>query len=422
MFKNILNTFFTKIFTALLSLIIVVINSKVLGANGVGEISLIVLSIAVYWLIHEFFSGAFVYFVPRNNNFQLLMIAYSGVFITLLPFSVLYYIVPLAPLKYFFYVLALSVIFAFSNVHQLILLGHEDIKNRNLINVFQTVILFLLLIYFFYIVKKITVYSYIYSLFTAYLSGLILGLIKTKKYIRAYSFLGISVLFIKVVRLGAYNALSNLIQKINYRLTYYFIDYLLGTAALGRFSVAVKLSESTWLSGQSIASVQYARISNVKDDKKAVELTIVLFKVIFLISLMSIAFFVVLPDSFYRLIFGVEFFGINKIILALAPGIVALSCNMILSHYFSGMGLYKINTIASAVGLVFILVFTIILIPAYHLLGAAAAMSLSYIASLIYSLILFIRYGKISFSHLLIKPDDFMLLKQFVGKILKNHK
>ncbi len=422
MFKNILNTFFTKIFTALLSLVIVVINSKTLGASGVGEISLIVLSIAVYLLIHEFFSGAFVYFVPRNNNFQLLLIAYLGVFISLLPFSILYYVVPLAPLKYFFYVTGLSVIFAFSNVNQLILLGHEDIKNRNLVNLFQALTVFLLLIYFFYVVKKLTVYSYIYSLFAAYLLGLIISFIKIKKYISAYSFSGFSSLFFKLIRLGAYNALSNLIQKMNYRLSYYFIEYLLGTTALGKFSVAVKLSESTWLVGQSVASVQYARISNVKDNKKAAELTVVLFKIIFLISLISITFLVVLPGSFYQLVFGQEFSGINKIIWVLAPGIIALSCNMILSHYFSGMGLYRINTIASAFGLIFTLIFTIILIPRYHLFGAAVAMSLSYIASLIYLLIQFIRYAKISFSDLLIKSNDFMLFKQFIRKILKNHK
>lgn len=420
MFKNILNTFFTKIFTALLSLVIVVINSKALGASGVGEISLIVLSIAVYLLIHEFFSGAFVYFVPRNNNFQLLIIAYFGVFISMLPFYLLYYIVPLAPLKYFFYVLVLSVIFAFSNVHQLILLAHEDIKNRNLIHAFQTVVLFLLLIYFFYVVKKITVYSYIYSLFAAYLLGLIIAFVKSKKYITNYSLSGISVLFVQVIRLGAYNAISNLIQKINYRLTYYFIDYFLGTASLGRFAVAVKVGESTWLAGQSIASVQYARIANVDDKKKAIELTIVLFKIIFFISLISIAFFAILPEHFYQTVFGNEFFGVNRVILVLVPGIVALSCNMILSHYFSGMGLYKINTIASAIGLVFILIFAFILIPKYYLIGAAASMSISYIASLIYSIMRFIRLNKILFSDLLIKPKDIMVLKQFIQKGLKN--
>ncbi|MCF6241143.1 MAG: polysaccharide biosynthesis C-terminal domain-containing protein [Bacteroidales bacterium] len=421
MFKNILNTFFTKIFTAILSLVIVVINSKVLGASGVGIISLIILSVAIYLLIHEFFSGAFVYFVPRNNNFQLLLIAYLGVFITILPFSILYYIVPLAPLKYFFYVMALSVIFAFSNINQLILLGHEDIKNRNLINLFQSVTVFLLLLYFFFVEKKITVYSYIYSLFAASLFGMIMGLIKTKKYIIIYSFSGISILFFKVIRLGAYNALSNLIQKINYRLSYYFIEHLLGTAALGKFSVAVKLSESTWLAGQSIASVQYARISNVKDDKKAVELTLVLFKITFLISLVSIAFFAVLPDSFYRLVFGVEFSGVNEIIWVLAPGIVALSSNMILSHYFSGMGLYKINTYASAIGLIFIVFFALVLIPAFHLLGAGIAMSFSYIASMAYSVFRFIKYSESSFSDLLIKPNDFIVFKYFLKqKLLRN--
>jgi len=421
MFKNILNTFFTKIFIAAISFIIIVINSKALGTSGVGEISLIILSVSIYLLINEFFSGAFVYFVPRSNTYLLLIIAYAGLFVSLVPFILLYLIVPLAPVKYFYQLIGLSLIFGFSNVNQLILLGKEDIKGKNLILFVQTFIVFLSLIYFFYVVKKVSVYSYIYSLYFGYFTALILGWFKIKKYIIRNELSGISILFKKVLFLGAYNAVSNLIQKANYRLSYYLIEYFLGLGALGRFSVGVQVSESTWLVGQSVATVQYARISNTDDKERAVKLTIQLLKAVLTISFFIILFFAILPENFYQWIFGKEFTQVNFVIRALAPGIIALSGNMIFSHYFSGTGQYRINTIASIVGLIFIVVSGIILIPYYKLIGAGIAMSFSYISSTFYLLYMFIRQNKMSFNDFLIKKNDLAELKQLMKQTLSKN-
>ncbi len=414
MFKNILNTFFTKIFTALLSLIIVVINSKQLGADGVGTISLIILSISVFLLIHEFFSGAFVFFVPKSNNFQLMIIAYAGIVISLIPFAALYLLIPLAPPEYFYLVSGLSFMLSLSNVNQLILLGNEDIKDRNVILFIQTLTLFFALIYFFYVVKKVNVYSYIYSLYIGYGLSLISGWIKIKKYIRFSNLQNIVFLFKNVFRLGTYNALSNLIQKANYRLSYYLIEYFLGISALGRFSVAVQVSESTWLAGQSVASVQYARISNLDNKEKAASLSLQLLKLIALVTIVLIIFWAVLPENFYLMIFGNDFTGINLIISVLAPGIIAVACNMIFSHYFSGTGQYSINTIASTVGLAFIVFFGFLLIPRYGLAGAGLAMSGSYIASFIYSLTKFLKQTKISFKELFITQKDIVDFIRFL--------
>jgi len=414
MFKNILNTFFTKIITAIFSLFIIIINSKSLGAGGVGEISLIILAVSVYLLINEFFSGAYVYFVPRTDNFQLLLIAYTGAIISLLPFYLLYLWIPLAPVKYVCYVLGLSFILALSSVNQLILLGREDIRGRNLVMFVQIFIVLISLLYFFYVVKKTEVLSYIYSLYFGYSASFIVSVFKIKKYINPGTLKFSKKLFLKTIQLGAYNAFSNLIQKMNYRLSYYFIEYFLGIKALGRFSVGVQISESTWLIGQSISSVQYARISNLDNNKKAVELTLILMKIIFVLSSLMILFFTFLPEHFYLFVFGNDFSGINFIIAFLAPGIVALSCNMILSHYFSGTGQYKINTFASLTGLFFTVVFGLILIPKYQLAGAGITMSVAYIASSIYLAVVFFLKNKISFQKIFISKNELLFAVQFI--------
>jgi O-antigen/teichoic acid export membrane protein len=88
---------------------------------------------------------------------------------------------------------------------------------------------------------------------------------------------------------------------------------------------------------------------------------------------------ILLPSSFYEFIFGAGFGGIRLVIQALAPGVLFLNLNIIISHYFSGIGKYQLNSIASFAGLVIAIPLFSWMIPAYGLWGAGLASSISYI-------------------------------------------
>jgi O-antigen/teichoic acid export membrane protein len=59
---------------------------------------------------------------------------------------------------------------------------------------------------------------------------------------------------------------------------------------------------------------------------------------------------VFIPASFFVWMFGKEFQEVNKIIRLMAPGIFIFNYALILGHYFSGLGKYYVNAIASFVG------------------------------------------------------------------------
>ena len=98
-----------------------------------------------------------------------------------------------------------------------------------------------------------------------------------------------------------------------------------------------------------------------------------------------------------------------------AAGILTFSVSINLSPYFSGLGKPIHNTISAAIGLVFTLVLSLILIPQMKLPGAALAAAISYIASTFYQFIVFVKMTKL-------KPADFLLRKNDVLGFVKEVK
>ena len=96
-----------------------------------------------------------------------------------------------------------------------------------------------------------------------------------------------------------------------------------------------------------------------------------------------------LPANIYVYIFGPEFGHINRVILCLAIGILAFSVSGMLSHYFSGIGKFHINTQASAIGFIITVAAGFGLIPKYGMAGAGITATLSYLGSTVFQLIVF---------------------------------
>jgi O-antigen/teichoic acid export membrane protein len=83
-------------------------------------------------------------------------------------------------------------------------------------------------------------------------------------------------------------------------------------------------------------------------------------------------------------------------LMLLIPAIVIFSGNIVVSHFFSGIGKVYYNTIVGAIGLVFTVITCLLLIPQFGLRGAAMAANLSYMAMFIAVMFCFIRCSKTS--------------------------
>ncbi len=423
MFKLIVNTIGAKFFTVIANLLIVVVASRNLGAASMGDISLIILSVAIFLQINNIVGGpALVYLLPRYQTGTILLLSYIWLIVTTLIGATVIYFLKIVPLVYFRHVIILSVIYSLLTIHLMILLSKEKIKTYNYIWAGNSLILLLTLIMFIYFFAEKNIYAYIQGLYVAYGISFLIATGFLFIYIKKIRFEKIPVVLHDLFKFGSIMQLANILQLLNYRMNYYLIERFWNKATLGIYTVGNQISEGVWLISQSTGTVLYPKISNQKDEKSSVELTLFFIKMIAIVTIVIITVLLILPSQFYTYIFGDEFREIKIVILSLSFGIFFLSLSKILSTFFSGIGKPQVNTISSAIGLVTVTAFGFWLIPRWAFVGAGITASITYFLSFVFQLIIFVRKSKLKVCDFIISKKDFERVKFELKIFLKNGK
>jgi len=423
MVKKILGTISTRVLVALLTLAMVLINAHVLGAEKVGTISLIIFSITLLQLVSNFVGGGvMVYLLPRTKLVTLMIPSAVWAVITSVLGSFLLDLMKLIPAGYTLHVMFLSILLSLATVNFMVLMGQERIREYNIITLLQVVLLFGVLMFLLFVVRKQDVMAYVFGMYTSYGFAFLVSLFLVFPALKRTTIKGSGKVIRDLFRLGSVMQLGNVFQFFNYRLSYYFIEIFLTRAAVGVYSVGVQLSESIWLIAKSIHMVQYTRIANEKNESYASRLTLNLVKISFLLTIISLILVMVLLYLFFSLVFKPEFSQVPSIMFMLAAGILTFSVSINLSPYFSGMGKPVHNTISAAIGLIFTLTLCIFLIPRMGLSGAALAATCSYIAATVYQFIVFLKMTKLKPSDFLLRKKDIRLVVDEVQKFLSQSK
>jgi len=417
MFKKILGTIGTRLIGAALTLIIWIMVARFLGAVNLGTISLIILAVTIIQLFTGFFGGSSIIFMtPRVGIYKLFFPAYLwSIVITftssglLLFLSVISKRMEIIPTGYFWEVLVLGILMSLVSVNSMLLLGQEKIKAFNILSLIQVGMLFILLLGSLFVFNSRSVMTYYWSILFSFLITFIASFVKLFPSFKKVPLTGMKKLMGEVLRYGTYVQFANIFQQLNYRLSYYIIDFFLGRGVLGVFTIGVQLSEGLWLVPRSIGMVQLTRISNEMNHRYATSLSLTMMKISWIITLFILMLLLLFPTSLFQFIFGKEFSDIKIVIASLGTGIVTLSVSIILSQFFSGINKPFHNTISSAIGLVFTLGFGFILIPKWGLVGAGITSSISYTIATIYQFIVFVRMTKLSFRDFLLKKSEIIL-------------
>lgn len=383
---NIIRTFFSRSGTAAINLVVVIMSARLLGDEGMGMISLLILTVTINALFVGLWGGAgLVYLTPRHPVKNLLLIGYLWSVIASLMVVWVFQHFKLFPAVFGGQVYLLTIVNSFAGINMYVLLGKEKIKSHNIITFFQSLLLLLAILFQFYVVGFVEVRAYLWALYVSF----------------GFVWIGSSVVLLNAKPTNVKKSIKDTlkhtfsyslmlqtgsaVQLLNYRFSYYVIDFFLGTAMLGRFSVAVQVAEGIWILGKSFGLVLYSRVSNQSNIKEAINTSVPLIKIAVLFTFVSTVVIVLLPSSVFTFLFGSDFSHIHHILLLLGPGIVFVSATMLFSAFFSGVGMIKINTVGSIIGLVSTLLMSVWMIYFYGLMGAAIATSFSYLSSLIYA-------------------------------------
>ncbi|GAQ94531.1 hypothetical protein TAGGR_1715 [Thermodesulfovibrio aggregans] len=420
MIKSIFSTFTTRVFSLIISFATLILTTNYLGAEGRGYISLLTASAGLINLFSGFIGGAaLVYLIPRNKsrNFviQSAILSYFWAFFVSIVITAFLFLTHSVDKSIIFHVFLIGFLLSILSIHTVILLAFEKIIFQNLVNLLQLLVNFILFAILLLVFHKVELNSFIVSLYSGYIASLLMSIIPIIKNLPSkVENLSLKSSLKEILKYGFFAQLSNVIQYLNYRFSFFVLNYFSGVSAVGIYSVGVVISEAIWTICGSISLVQYSKIANSNDISYSQRITLMLAKLSFLATFIAVCLLILIPESLFSIILGKDFSSVKQIIILLSPGITIFGYSVIISHYFAGIGKYVINTKASFIGLIVTLIFNLTLVPLYGYSGAAISASLSYIATAFFLIYSFIRDTGIPPTKLLPSVDD---LKFAVNKL-----
>lgn len=424
MFKNLLGTIGARYLVAILNLVLIVVNGKVLGLEGVGLIGILISSVNIVVIFCGILSGnTLVYFMNRYSIRTLFPIAYGwSILIALLVCGLMWFL-QLIPEGYFTTILLLTLLNSFVTANARFLLGKDRIKAFNLVYILQGVSLFLILLFLYFGVDRPNVGSYILATYVSNLLALLLSFVWIKGYLKEKEEKRIvrRSIIREMFGYGLWASLDNLAENLTTRLNYFLLQSFGGLGSVGLLDSGTKISESVWHISRSVSLLEYNSVARTNQMNEQKRITLQLFKFTFFALLLVMGIIACIPEWVYtEILLKPEFVGIRKIILCLSIGIVAFGCNNVLSHFFIGSGRIRLSAYCSLIGIVILAVVSLLLTPMYGAWGAAISCSIAFSGMLLFSLLTFLRITQSYFSEFMVSIEDCRFIYSKIRSIIFN--
>ncbi len=416
-------TFAVRALSAIINLLLAVVVSHALGAEGKGVQGLLLATITLILIISNIISGAtLVYLAPRYQLSPLFILATVwSLFVSVLSYFIIVFL-NLVPSDLIFHIAAISFIASLFSFTSSVFLGKEKIQLVNLLSFLQVSLILFIVFVAFNLFQFYSVYSYIIALYVSWGLTFLIGIYFLYPWFEKIEIKSFFDPLREMFKIGITNQLAHIFQLLSFRIAFYFIEKYHGMSDLGVYSNTVSVVESIWMISASISIVLYSRISNSTNRSESAELTARFARSGFLLSACAALVIIVLPPSFYIRLFGKEFYEISSIMPYIAPGVAFFTYALIVGHYFSGTGRYFVNAIASACGFVISLLFAIILIPQMGIAGAAMAATISYTITSLVVIIWFLRENNKGITELIPWAGDLLdLTNQLKTEIIKKN-
>lgn len=409
--KTFFHTFLSRALVLVLNFGIIIFATNVWGSQGKGSISMLIADLSIIGFFSNIFVGSVTYLTSRYKTPDILGIAYIWSIIVgfSIPLLVHFAIRPVYDIAY---LVILSVLFSLLTANINYFIGRQDIAKFNLYTILQQGVHLIFLLGAVYLLGFSSLDAYFFTLIACY------GLLFLVSTFQLYSTSKITQFSVSgsVIRsmfsYGWKTQLSALMQFMNYRLSFYFLEVYRGIASVGVFSIGVALSEGIWAVSRSLSTILYSKVVNNSDHKESVDAAKVSIKLSFLVTSFFIVIILCVPAHVYTIVFGPAFFQTKLIFILLSPGILAIAVSNIIGSYFAGVNRLQILNVKSLVGLVFTVISSVFVIPRWGIIGACVVTAVSYCLS---SGILFWKFYKntpFSVTDLLPTKDELKLVRQ----------
>ena len=308
------------------------------------------------------------------------------------------------------------------NIHSAVLLAKREFKRYNvviLMPILLTVIGLAVSIFFY---QEQSVYAYLYPLYIGY------GITMLVSFFYCFNFISLkpsgSVFddLDSSLKYGLGYQVFELLQLLNFRLYFYLLYHIQGTADLGIYSIGVSVMEVAWILGRSVSVIHYSDFSNQENEQFAVLKTLRYLKIVFLAGALLLLAIAICPVEVYGFVFGQSFMYVKYLVKWLFPGVLMYNIMLVIQSIYLSKASYGRLIFVQLVSLIFSVSLCYILIPTYFFSGASAAASVSFCICGGLMLLIFMKDYHISISRLLISKDDLLFINNVLKSMVRSRK
>jgi len=164
---------------------------------------------------------------------------------------------------------------------------------------------------------------------------------------------------------------------LNYRFDLFLVRSMLDLEQTGLYSSAVGLAEMLWMVPASMGFVLFPSAARTQGEERD-RLTLAVCRNGFWVMLVLCAGLALGRNLVIQLFFGRQFLPAGPALLAILPGILAMSVQQVLGADLAGRGRPLWVTVAAALGFAANVVLNLLWIPRYGIVGASLASTVSY--------------------------------------------
>lgn len=402
--KDTFITFITRVLGSTLGIVISIIIARTLGPKGKGIYSLSILFPSLLVTLTNFGITAATIFNIGKKKYSSIKIFGNNIIFTIFisTFAILVglMIIFLGGSKLFagvergYLILSLFLIpfTLFFNFISHILLGLQKIKKYNIIEFLQTFSFFILIVILLIRSRlniKAIIVAYILSFVLAGISLFFFTIKETK---------GITLKFDKEYFKNAFSFgvkihLASIFSFLHYRIDMWLVNFFLNPIATGLYSVAVGLAEGILLFSQAVATVHFPKVASEENQKSLKEFTPRVCRNVLFITLLLITVLYISASRLIILFYSQKFLNSIYPFRVLLIGLLTITGWRILANDLTARGKPLLNTYITGISVALNIILNIILIPQLGIVGAAWASTVSY--TFMFMITVFI-YTKIS--------------------------
>lgn len=210
----------------------------------------------------------------------------------------------------------------------------------------------------------------------------------------------------EIASYGARTYVGGLVNYAVLRIDAFILNAYSGNADVGRYTMAVTVSEKVWLIDSSVGHATMPEVVARERTEAARMLAATNRSIILLVGIAGAALFILAPQVI-GLLYGEDFLPAASALRLLVPGVIAYASGRILLQYYSGqLGRPGVGSAVSAASAVLAIALYLWLIPPYGMAGAAIASSITYVMVFVTSVALFRHATGVSLRDTLVPTVD----------------